>query len=182
MKHRVLFFTVVMLAATSCTTLQNARGRAAAESQVVPPSEIMDFDLLYGKNCAGCHGSDGRGGPAISLGDPVYLAIADNAAINRAASDGVSGTAMPAFAQSSGGLLTAKQIDVIVGGMRERWAKPSIAESLNPPPYHAQAPGDSKRGAGVYAAFCSSCHGPEGRGGPKASSIVDGSYLALVSD
>src|SRR5262245_37334535 len=182
MKHRVLFFTVVMLAATSCTTLQNARGRAAAESQVVPPSEIVDFDLLYGKNCAGCHGSGGRGGPAVGLGDPVYLAIADNDTIVRATSDGVPGTAMPAFAQSSGGMLTAKQIDAIVGGMRERWAKPNILDSLNPPPHRAEAPGDSQRGASVYAAFCSSCHGADGRGGPKASSIVDGSYLALVSD
>ena len=37
-------------------------------------------------------------------------------------------------------------------------------------------------GADVYATYCSSCHGPDGRGGKKASSIVDGSYLALVSD
>ena len=32
------------------------------------------------------------------------------------------------------------------------------------------------------AAYCSSCHGADGRGGKRASSIVDGSYLALVSD
>jgi cytochrome c oxidase cbb3-type subunit 3 len=38
------------------------------------------------------------------------------------------------------------------------------------------------RGAEVYTSFCSSCHGPQGSGGPSASSIVDGSYLALVSD
>jgi mono/diheme cytochrome c family protein len=30
--------------------------------------------------------------------------------------------------------------------------------------------------------YCSECHGPGGRGGSKAGSIVDGSYLALVSD
>jgi mono/diheme cytochrome c family protein len=34
----------------------------------------------------------------------------------------------------------------------------------------------------VYGTYCSSCHGQNGRGGTKASSIVDGSYLALVSD
>ena len=50
------------------------------------------------------------------------------------------------------------------------------------PPYAAEAPGDPTRGAEVYATYCSSCHGPDGRGGKKASSIVDGSYLALVSD
>ena len=45
-----------------------------------------------------------------------------------------------------------------------------------------QAPGDPQRGADVYRTYCSSCHGADGRGGSKASSIVDGSYLALVSD
>ena len=34
----------------------------------------------------------------------------------------------------------------------------------------------------IFQTFCASCHGPEGKGGPKGSSIVDGSYLALVSD
>jgi mono/diheme cytochrome c family protein len=33
----------------------------------------------------------------------------------------------------------------------------------------------------VFATYCASCHGAGGRGG-RASSIVDGSYLALVSD
>jgi mono/diheme cytochrome c family protein len=30
--------------------------------------------------------------------------------------------------------------------------------------------------------YCSSCHGPDGKGGSKAGSIVNGSYLGLVSD
>ena len=62
------------------------------------------------------------------------------------------------------------------------WAKPDTLRGLNPPPYSAQAVGDPKRGADVYATYCSSCHGAEGRGGTKASSIVDGAYLAMVSD
>jgi cytochrome c oxidase cbb3-type subunit 3 len=182
MKGRTFFVAVLALVTTSCTHFKDPPGRPGPNSQVVPPSEIVDFDLLYGKNCGGCHGSDGRGGPAIGIGDPVYLAIADDATILRATAEGVPGTAMPAFAQSSGGLLTAKQIDAIVGGMRERWTKPNILKALNPPPYRAPAAGDSKRGASAYAVFCSSCHGADGRGGPKANSIVDGSYLALVSD
>jgi cytochrome c oxidase cbb3-type subunit III len=49
------------------------------------------------------------------------------------------------------------------------------------PSYAAQAAGDPQRGANAYQTYCSSCHGQDGRGG-KASSIVDGSYLALVSN
>lgn len=30
--------------------------------------------------------------------------------------------------------------------------------------------------------FCADCHGAEGRGGDKAGSVVDPSYLGLVSD
>ena len=89
---------------------------------------------------------------------------------------------MPAFAQSAGGLLSNEQIDAIVSGMRTKWARRDVAASLNPPPYAARAAGDAKRGAMVYGVFCSSCHGADGHGGPKASSIVDGSYLSLVSD
>ena len=50
------------------------------------------------------------------------------------------------------------------------------------PPAYAGASGDAARGAAVYAASCAACHGASGEGGPKAGSIVDGSYLGLVSD
>src|SRR5262245_55220947 len=113
MKRLIFSFTLLALVATSCAPFKNPPGRPGPNSQVVPPSEILDFDLLYGKNCSGCHGSDGRAGLAIGLGDPVYLAIADDATILRSISEGVAGTAMPAFLQSSGGLLTAKQVDAI---------------------------------------------------------------------
>jgi len=93
----------------------------------------------------------------------------------------VPGTPMPAFAQSAGGMLTEKQIDALVSGIRS-WAKPNALRDQTPPPYAAQASGDPLRGGDSYRTYCSSCHGVEGRGGGKASSIVDGSYLALVSD
>jgi mono/diheme cytochrome c family protein len=89
---------------------------------------------------------------------------------------------MPAFAQSAGGMLTEKQIDLIARGIRERWSKPDVLSGTNPPPYSSTSPGDPSRGSQVYVTFCSSCHGVVGRGGPKASSIVDGSFLALLND
>jgi len=164
-----------MFSVTGCSV------RPPVDSQVVAPGKILDFAVLYSENCAGCHGQTGQGGLAIALGDPVYLAIADDAAVRATAAQGVSGTAMPAFAQSSGGSLTDAQIDAIVAGIRT-WAKPGFLSGSTPPPYKAQAPGDPSRGANVYNAYCSSCHGAGGRGGEHASSIVDDSYLALVSD
>lgn len=164
-----------------CVACSNSSGRPAQDSAVVPPDQIVNFDVLYGQNCAGCHGVEGSGGAAVSLANPVFLAIADDAVIRHTAANGVPGTPMPAFAQSAGGMLTDKQIDALVQGIRS-WAKPNAFRDTTPPPYAAQAPGDAQRGADAYRTYCSSCHGTDGRGGSKASSIVDGSYLALVSD
>ena len=147
----------------------------------IRPDQIADFHSLYAENCAGCHGFEGKGGATTALSDPTFLAIADDAAIRRTASNGVPGTPMPAFAQSAGGMLTDEQIDILVRGIRS-WARPDLLRDANPPPYAAQTPGDPQRGAEVYATFCSACHGPNGRGGKKASSIVDRAYLSLVSD
>jgi cytochrome c oxidase cbb3-type subunit 3 len=160
----------------------NAPGRPLPNDTPIVPNEISDFNVLYGENCAGCHGSEGRGGAAIALGDPVYLAIADDTILRRAATNGIPGASMPAFAQSAGGMLTEKQIDVIVRGIRERWSKPNALNGANPPPYSSSAAGDTSRGSEVYATYCSSCHGAGGRGGQKAGSIVDGSFLALLND
>jgi mono/diheme cytochrome c family protein len=167
---------------SGCFTPDCGPGRRAAETQVVRPDKVMAFAALYSGNCAGCHGAEGRGGAALELADPLYLAIADDATIRRVVSEGVPGTAMPAFAQSSGGMLTDEQIDAIAGGIRSRWARPGELSGVEPPPYAAAGDGDAKRGAGVYSVYCSSCHGAAGRGGERASSIVDGSFLALVSD
>ena len=101
-----------------------APGRPTADSEVMAPNKVVNFDVLYASNCAGCHGANGGGGLALSLADPVYLAIADDPTIRRVIAEGVPGTAMlPPFAASSGGMLTAEQIDAIVHGIRTRWAR-----------------------------------------------------------
>jgi cytochrome c oxidase cbb3-type subunit 3 len=181
MGRRIIAFTLAIFMAVVCVACSNSPGRPAQSSAVVPPDEIVDFSLLYGQNCAGCHGVDGKGGAAIALANPVFLAIADDSVIRRIASNGVPSTPMSAFAQSAGGMLTEKQINALVSGIRS-WAKPDALGGQTPPSYTAPSPGDPQRGATVYRTYCSACHGADGRGGSKASSIVDGSYLALTSD
>jgi cytochrome c oxidase cbb3-type subunit III len=166
----------------ACSACDGMAFRPRVDAPVVPPGTIADFDVLYRANCAGCHGPNGEGGVALALSNPVYLLIADDTTIRLVITNGVAGAAMPAFAQTAGGMLTDTQIETIGSGIRARWARPRALEGAEPPPYTATTPGDPTRGAAVYRQFCAACHGAAGRGGPRAGSIVDGSYLALVSD
>jgi cytochrome c oxidase cbb3-type subunit 3/ubiquinol-cytochrome c reductase cytochrome c subunit len=161
----------------------------AGEEAASRPSRILDFQTLYQQNCSGCHGSNGRDGAAIALNNPAYLAIAGAGTIRAAAAKGVSGTLMPAFARSAGGMLTDEQIDALVQGMLHTWARPSDFAGGNLPPYASDAPGNAMNGQRVYAAACARCHGADGSGAARSAqsdasalSIVDSSYLALVSD
>jgi mono/diheme cytochrome c family protein len=137
---------------------------------------------LYAENCAGCHGSEGRGGAAIALADPVYLAIADDASIRKVVANGAKGTSMPAFAQRAGGMLTNKQIDLLTSEMRTRWSRPDTLNRVNPPTYASNSAGTVRQGEVAYGTYCASCHGTQGQGGPKGSAITNDSFLALISD
>jgi mono/diheme cytochrome c family protein len=178
------FITTVGLAFVCCFGLgcNDAPGHPRESSIPINPANVSDFATLFASNCSGCHGDQGKGGPATPITDPVYVAIADDTIIRKAVTKGIAGTSMPAFATSAGGMLTDKQIDIIVAGIREHYAKPGVLAGSSAPPYATAIPGDATRGAAAYTVFCSSCHGDAGRGGSKASPIVDGSFLALLTD
>lgn len=171
--------TLAMMLLSACTS---PPGQPSANAEPLAPSDVLEFDTLYAENCAGCHGSQGRGGAAIALANPVYLAISDEEAMRKLIENGVSGTSMPAFAQSAGGMLADKQIDVITTEIRRRWSRPGILYGTNPPSYAPKSTGDPERGEAAYNTHCEACHGPEGHGGPKGSAITNDSFLALVSD
>ena len=161
-------------------------GRPDPADRYVRPTEVTDFDTLYQMNCSGCHGADGRFGPAIPLGDPVYLALAKPEYIEAIARTGVPGTAMPAFAIEDGGTLTDQQIAIIAKGLHTRWGDGGrlVAGAKLPPLSVSEATdqGAASRGANTFRVFCADCHGPEGRGNEKAGSVVEPPYLALVSN
>ncbi len=171
--------TGAALLLAGCTNLP---GKPAVNSIPVQPNDVLDFKALYAQNCAGCHGVEGKGGAALSLADPLYLAIATESNIRDVTARGVPGTAMPAFAQSAGGMLTDAQVQVVAHGI-EGWAHTGALPTGAPaPPYASSATGNAARGGGAYLKFCASCHGADGKGGDRGGSIVDPAFLALVSD
>jgi cytochrome c oxidase cbb3-type subunit III len=178
-RHLCVLVALAAILASGCGT---PHGQPSKDSEVLAPNEILEFGTLYAENCAGCHGTDGHGGAAIALANPVYLAIADNAAIRQAILKGVPGTAMPSFGQSAGGMLTDAQIDVLTKGIRSRWSQQGILDAATVPSYAPKSIGDAQRGEVAYKTFCESCHGPGGAGASKGSAITNDSFLALVSD
>ncbi len=146
--------------------------------------DVTDFATLFAQNCSGCHGADGKSGPAPVLNSPVYLALIPKETLRKTIEHGVSGTPMPAFAQSEGGDLLPAQVESLVNGMETNWARHPEVNSAELsaaaiPPYSAPASGsDTARGKQVFAAACSRCHGDQA----KAGSITNASFLGLVSD
>jgi cytochrome c oxidase cbb3-type subunit 3/ubiquinol-cytochrome c reductase cytochrome c subunit len=183
----VLALAAAGLALVGCNRIP---GRPGPGPEVPRPDEVLDFSMLYKANCAACHGENGRNGAAISLANPVYLAVAGEDNLRLITANGVPGKLMPPFAKGAGGMLTDQQIDVLVHGMMQQWSKPDLLVGLSIPQYRSTLAGDAARGQQAFGIYCAGCHGAAGEGSTgnaksgagKVGSIVDGSYLALISD
>ncbi len=163
---------------TVCLFVAGCRlpGKPSAGDTPLRPDQVSDFKTLYAGNCAACHGAGGHNGVAVSLANPAYLAYAGEDNIAAVTANGIDGSLMPAFAKSSGGLLTDAQIRILAHGMISEWSNPAALHGGTPPPYYSSATGDPARGEQVYRAACLQCHA-DARG-----SLLDPAYLALISE
>jgi mono/diheme cytochrome c family protein len=174
-----LSLALCLLLLVACST---PHGEPQINSEPVTPSQVLDFGTLYAQNCAACHGTQGRGGASIALANPVYLAIVDETTMRNIVAKGIRGTSMPAFAQSAGGMLTEKQVEVVTTGIFSQWGRKQVLDGANPPAYAAKTAGNVDQGRLVFGTYCVACHGSEGGGTQKGSAITNDSFLALVSD
>jgi mono/diheme cytochrome c family protein len=164
-------------------------GRPRPDDRPAAANQVKGFDALYANRCAGCHGADGKLGPAPPLNDPTFLAIVPDAVLLRVISEGRAVTPdqrspMPAFARDRGGPLTGEEVKGLAAGIKKRWGPPA-SPAGSPPPYLAQpgAGGDKHEGARVFARACAGCHGDQGKGGDLPGGVInDQAFLALVSD
>lgn len=167
-----------------CVGCKNVPGKPGPEAE--RPAQVLQFSMLYRDNCAACHGESGKDGAAISLANPVYLAVAGVDRIQMVTAKGVAGTLMPAFATSQGGMLTDQQIAVLAQGMEAKWSRADALGGQTPPAYASNSAGDPAQGQKAFTMFCASCHGVDGSGVASdkihTGSLVDPAYLALISD
>ena len=177
----ILFVSSVALAGLGC---EEPRGKPGPEPEVPRPDHILDFATLYKQNCVACHGTDQVPGAAVSLANPVFLAVAGEDNLKAAIANGVPGKLMPPFAGSAGGMLTDEQVEILAKGLVTTWGKPGILDGKNPPPYKAVLHPEGAAGQQPFANYCGRCHGMSGAGGtnPPVGSIVDPAYLGLISD
>lgn len=166
---------VLLTAAAGC-------GKPDPAQRYRRPDQVLDFATLFRENCSGCHGKDGRLGPAPLLADPLFLAIVSDDELRKVVSQGRAGTPMPAFEQQHGGSLTTEQVRVLIKGMREQWGLTAEGTEGKLPPYRQTEAGDPRRGGKAFASHCASCHGEDGTGGDAAGSIRNPFFLVLASD
>jgi cytochrome c oxidase cbb3-type subunit 3/ubiquinol-cytochrome c reductase cytochrome c subunit len=186
-QRSLTFLLLACAAALAIAGCKAAPGKPGPDFETPRPEQVADFATLYGQNCAACHGERGKNGAAISLANPVYLAIAGAANIERITANGVPGTMMPLFARTKGGMLTDRQIAIIAEGMEQNWGRSDALAGQPPPTFASTAPGNPVQGQKTFTTFCARCHGADGTGGPAGNGVVTGSltdpaYLALVSD
>ena len=180
-------------------------GQPNPADRPIPPDRVMAFDALYRQNCAGCHGAEGKLGPAPPLNDPLFRALVPEKTVQDVVAGGRHGTLMPAWAQEQGGPLTPAQVAVLVyeikgipyrieetpegdktridvvcdpSGRAPKWGTPDPPPQ-NAPPYLAPKDGAGDAGAGHdrFLTACASCHGDHGQGVPK-----DGGLARTIND
>jgi mono/diheme cytochrome c family protein len=160
-------------------------GKPKQSDRYIPPQDEISFNTLFQQNCAGCHGTEGKLGPAPALNDKLFLALVPDAELQTVISKGRPGTLMPPFANSDGGGLTAEQVRILAEGIKAHWGGVE-SDSAGAPPYLLQptkaGAAQSKEGAQVFARACASCHGDHGKGGETVGAINDPDFLALISD
>jgi cytochrome c oxidase cbb3-type subunit III len=169
-------------------------GKPDPANRPVPADQITDFAALYGTYCAGCHGADGRLGPAPPLNDAIFLTIVPEDVLVGIVEEGRVGTSMPAFSRKRGGPLTDEQVRAVAAGIKPKWLAADgdrkeraklpadlPAYTFVPPAGEVATTEAIARGQQLFAVACAECHGNEGAG-DGAGRLNDPDFLLLASN
>jgi cbb3-type cytochrome c oxidase subunit III len=89
-----------------------------AAAAIPGPGDSTRGLSLFLRNCAGCHGVDGRGGLAPEIGNPVFQQSASDEFIVRTIRDGRVETAMPSFQRKEAPTFTDRDIADVLAYLR----------------------------------------------------------------
>jgi cytochrome c oxidase cbb3-type subunit 3/ubiquinol-cytochrome c reductase cytochrome c subunit len=145
---------VLPIVAALCVALAPAGGCARKRIATVATATEKGR-AIYMQLCATCHGVAGNGyvaDNAPSLRSATFLASASDAFLQAAILRGRPGTAMGAYARSTGGPLDPGEANDVIAFLRE--GGPAV-EALPP----VVRTGDATRGQAVYDKLCQRCHG-----------------------
>lgn len=169
-------------AAGACLALLSAIACAPPGKPGAEPGEtavVTDFPTIYARNCAGCHGANGMQGPGRPINNALYLTWISKDQLRSVIENGRPGTSMPPWSAKQGGPLSDKQIDALVDGIEESWAKPVNLDKASLPLYSDDTQkGDGANGKKLFARSCFMCHGK----GAAVGMVTEASYLQLVTD
>jgi mono/diheme cytochrome c family protein len=148
---------------------------------------------LFARNCSGCHGPFGEGGPNPTRPNDIiapistaeYLKTRDDITLRNIITQGQPNFGMSPFGTSAGGPLSGEEIDALVAFMRSWEANPPVEL-----PPEIQVETVSLDGAKIYSEVCAQCHGEQGGGGvgPSLSSpdfqakFTDGEMFDSISE
>jgi putative heme-binding domain-containing protein len=124
-----------------------------------PPMDVQNGALLYGANCAQCHGVGGDGIPGIELRTGTFKRAPTDQDLARLLTTGIPGTAMPATQLSPG------EANALVAYLR-------TMRDFNSPKVTVGAPAAGRvlfEGKGG----CASCHRVDGHGSRVAPDLSD---------
>ena len=131
-----------------------------------------DGESLFGVFCAACHGPGGQGRqfPTLAstfpaIGEPEFLAIADDPFLRKTLMNGRPGRRMPAWGTKDGGL-RPEEIDALIAYLRSLQPVPPTMEAVE------AAPVDKQTGDALFAKLCAPCHGEAGQGSAVAPPLA----------
>jgi cytochrome c oxidase cbb3-type subunit 3 len=172
-------------AATLAPVLQEPGTGGATSGQ----ADVTQGAQIFQQNCAACHGAQGEGGIGPALRDSQYIQTAGDPAITDTIANGRTGTAMAAWSQAKGGLLSDAQIANVVAFLHtlqpgasaptEATPEPARPSNSGGPGEAATLTGDVSRGETLFGQTCAGCHGPQGTQGIANAGSDDGSVPTL---
>lgn len=194
----------VLVIALLAVVFFNEQVRMQEETEAQQGQLIARGAHLYDDYCAGCHGKRGEGIPGIypplNVDDlwagredlAFYGTLHDYISLNISA--GHPSQKMPSWADEYGGPLRNDQIEDLTQfvlnwmGPQPEGVRPEVAAPARTPtpaegptpaePSGPVAAGNAVKGAEIFAANCSTCHGQDAGGGPLGPTLISAEVAA----